>query len=30
VVENRHGGKNVHDVPEEKIEKMRRRFEFKL
>ena len=30
VVENRHGGKNVHNVPEEKIEKMRRRFEFKL
>jgi len=30
VVENRHGGKNVHDVPDEKIETMRNRFEIKL
>jgi hypothetical protein len=29
-VENRHGGKNVHDVPEDKLEIMRNRFEFKL
>jgi len=30
VVENRHGGKNVHDVPEETIEKMIKRFNIKL
>ncbi len=30
VVENRHGGKNVHNVPEEAIDKMRKRFEIKL
>jgi hypothetical protein len=30
VVENRHGGTNVHEVPEEKLEQMRNRFEFKL
>ena len=30
VVENRHGGKNQHDVPEEKIELMKERFEIKL
>ena len=30
VVENRHGGTNVHDVPEETIEKMRDRFSIKL
>ena len=27
IVENRHGGKNVHNVPEDKIEQMRKRFE---
>jgi len=30
VVENRHGGENVHGVPEDKLEIMRNRFEFKL
>jgi hypothetical protein len=30
VVENRHGGTNVHEVPEEKLEQMRNRFEIKL
>lgn len=30
VVENRHGGKNSHDVPEETISKMRDRFEIFL
>lgn len=30
VVENRHGGKNVHNVPDEAIDKMRKRFEIKL
>ena len=30
IVENRHGGKNVHDVPEETIEKMKERFEIQL
>ena len=30
VVENRHGGKNVHGVPDDKLEMMRDRFEFKL
>jgi predicted kinase len=30
IVENRHGGKNVHNVPEETLEKMRKRFEIKL
>jgi predicted kinase len=30
VVENRHGGNNVHDVPEDKIEQMCNRFEIKL
>jgi hypothetical protein len=30
VVENRHGGKNVHNVPDEAIDKMRKRFEFSL
>lgn len=30
IVENRHGGKNVHNVPEETLEKMRDRFEVKL
>jgi predicted kinase len=30
IVENRHGNKNVHEVPEETLEKMRQRFEVKL
>jgi predicted kinase len=30
IVENYHGGKNVHGVPEDKLEVMRNRFEFKL
>lgn len=30
VVENRHGGKNVHNVPDEAIDRMRKRFEIKL
>jgi len=30
VVENRHGGTNVHNVPEDKIEQMKNRFEIKL
>jgi predicted kinase len=30
VVENRHGGINTHDVPDETIEKMKNRFEIKL
>jgi predicted kinase len=30
VVENRHGGENVHNVPTEKVEQMRSRFNFKL
>ena len=30
VVENRHGSNNVHNVPEDKIEQMRNRFEIKL
>jgi predicted kinase len=30
VVENRHGGTNVHNVPEEKLEQMKNRFEIKL
>lgn len=30
IVENRHNGKNVHDVPEETIEKMKNRFSIKL
>lgn len=30
IVENRHGGKNVHGVPEEKLEQMRNRFQIKL
>ena len=30
IVENRHGSKNVHNVPEETLEKMRNRFEVKL
>ena len=30
IVENRHGGKNVHGVPDEKVQEMRDRFEIKL
>ena len=30
VVENRHGGINEHNVPEEKLEQMKNRFEVKL
>jgi len=30
VVENRHGGKNVHGVPEATLDNMRKRFEFSL
>jgi len=30
IVENRHNGINTHDVPAEKIEQMRQRFEVKL
>lgn len=30
IVENRHGGKNEHNVPENKVQSMRNRFEFEL
>lgn len=30
VVENRHGGENIHGVPEDKLEIMKNRFEIKL
>ena len=30
IVENRHGGTNVHNVPENKIEQMKNRFSIKL
>jgi predicted kinase len=30
IVENRHSGKNIHGCPDDKIEQMRNRFEFKL
>lgn len=30
VVENRHGNKNIHNVPDETIQKMVNRFEIKL
>lgn len=30
VMENRHGGKNIHEVPDENIEKMKKRFNIKL
>jgi hypothetical protein len=30
IVENRHGGTNEHNVPEDKIEQMKTRFELKL
>jgi len=30
IVENRHGNKNVHSVPDEKVEQMKERFQVKL
>ena len=30
IVENRHGGENVHGVPADKVQEMRDRFEIKL
>ena len=30
IVENRHGGETVHNVPKETLEKMKNRFEIKL
>lgn len=30
ILENRHGNKNVHNVPDEKLEQMRNRFSIKL
>lgn len=30
IVENRHGGTNIHNVPEDKLEQMKNRFEIKL
>lgn len=30
IVENRHGGKNEHGVPDDKLETMKNRFEVKL
>jgi adenylate kinase family enzyme len=30
IVENRHGNKNIHDVPDEKVEQMKNRFQIKL
>lgn len=30
IVENRHGGVNIHDVPQETLDKMRARFSIKL
>jgi broad-specificity NMP kinase len=30
IVENRHGGKNIHGVPEEALDRMKNRFEVKL
>jgi hypothetical protein len=30
IIENRHGGKSVHGVPDEKLEQMRNRFQIKL
>lgn len=30
IIENRHGGKNIHGVPEDKLEVMKNRFEIKL
>jgi hypothetical protein len=30
IIENRHGGQNVHGVPEDKLQIMKNRFEIKL
>jgi uncharacterized protein (UPF0248 family) len=30
IIENRHNGKNVHNVPEDKIQQMKNRFNIKL
>jgi predicted kinase len=30
IVENRHGGENIHGVPDDKLQKMKARFEIKL
>jgi predicted kinase len=30
IVENRHGNENIHGVPEDKLQQMKRRFEIKL
>jgi hypothetical protein len=30
IVENRHGNKNIHNVPDETLEKMESRFQIKL
>jgi len=30
IVENRHGSKNVHNVPDDKLEQMKDRFEISL
>ena len=30
IVENRHGGENVHSVPEDKLQQMKERFQIKL
>jgi predicted kinase len=30
IVENRHGGKNIHGVPDDKLEQMKNRFQIKL
>lgn len=30
IVENRHGGKSIHDVPEHRLQKMKERFQVKL
>jgi hypothetical protein len=30
IIENRHGNKNIHGVPDDKLEIMRNRFEIKL
>ena len=30
IVENRHGGKNIHNCPEDKVEIMKKRFEIQL
>jgi hypothetical protein len=30
IVENRHGGKNIHGVPDEKLQQMKDRFQIKI